>query len=144
MTVIKDSGLLGLVKEELEANLREIEVKLEIYADDFDKGEANLEACCHSVHQIGGVCRLVGMPAAAMLADEMEAMMKTLGKKEGAIKEACLDGCPVLCKAEPIGAPRAGWTRSILPCWRGSEDTPPLRVLWAEVEWQGFSSLFSR
>lgn len=92
MTVIKDSGLLGLVKEELEANLREIEVKLEIYADDFDKGEANLETCCHSVHQIGGVCRLVGMPAAAMLADEMEAMMKTLGKKEGAIKEACLEG----------------------------------------------------
>lgn len=92
MAIIKDSSLLGLVKGELEASLQEIEVKLEIYADEPDKGEANLETCHHNFHQIGGVCRVVGMPAASMLADEMEAMMEILDKKEDAIKEEYLQG----------------------------------------------------
>ncbi len=92
MATIKDSGLLGLVKEELEANLKEIETKLEIYADEPDKGGQHLEACQHNFHQIAGVCRVVGMPAASMLADEMEAMMQVLAKQVDNGQEAYLEG----------------------------------------------------
>jgi len=92
MTTIKDSGLLGLVKEEMDVSLQEIEEKLEKFMDSPEHGEQLLKSCCSHLHQIGGVCRVVGMPAASMLVDEMEEITKNISMKDDITRELFLEG----------------------------------------------------
>jgi len=92
MTTLKDSGLLGLVKDEMDLSLQEIEVKLEEFMDDPEQGQPQLKICNHNLHQIGGVCRVVGMPSASMLVDEMEEITKNISKKDEVTQEAHLEG----------------------------------------------------
>ena len=91
MTTIKNSGLLGLVKEEMEVSLQEIEEKLEEFVDNPEHGQQQIKICCHNLHQIGGVCRVVGMPAATMLVDEMEEITKNISMKDENTRELHLE-----------------------------------------------------
>ena len=92
MTTLKNSGLLGLVKEEMEVSLKEIEEKLEEYVDNPEHSQQQIKICCHNLHQIGGVCRVVGMPSASMLVDEMEEITNNISMKDETTRDLYLEG----------------------------------------------------
>ena len=90
MAILRDSSLLVLVKEEMESSLNEIELKLELYIDNPEQDDAHLEICKNNLHQIGGVCQMVGMPGAFLLVEEMEELIKALSMKDELGKEEFL------------------------------------------------------
>ncbi|MFZ5755800.1 MAG: hypothetical protein ACOY3X_02730 [Pseudomonadota bacterium] len=71
MVAIQRATSLNLVKEELDATLRQAETGLEAFVSDTANGAA-LESCIEAFHQVWGVLKILEVPGAADLAQELE------------------------------------------------------------------------
>lgn len=71
MVAIQRATSLNLVKEELDATLKQAESGLEAFVDDTGNGAA-LESCIEAFHQVWGVLRILELPGSADLAHELE------------------------------------------------------------------------
>lgn len=71
MVAITNTTSLTFLKDEIEATLSQAENALEAFADDKAR-DGELSKCSDSFHQIRGVFQMLELPAAALLAEEME------------------------------------------------------------------------
>lgn len=87
MVAIQRTSSLNLVKDELDATLKQAEAGLEAYIDD-PAGGARLDECLECFHQVWGVLRVLELPGAPELALELEHITRVV-KESG---EAARDG----------------------------------------------------
>ena len=71
MVAITNTTSLTFLKDEIDATLSQAESTLEAFADDGADGK-DLGKCAASFHQVRGVFQMLELPAAALLAEEME------------------------------------------------------------------------
>lgn len=83
MAAINNATSINLVKDEIDVTLTQTEASLEAFVDDPNQS-SHLEKAIFHFHQIKGVCILLELPAAEMLADEMEALSVLIGEKADA------------------------------------------------------------
>ena len=95
MINVQNVALLSLVKGELESTIQQVEERLEIFADDRED-QSHIDFCIKTFHQVKGVCQLVGLPAAVLLASEQEKVAKLIvARKDAGVDEVLT----VLCSA---------------------------------------------
>lgn len=95
MNQVIDFSTLTWVKKELDETLREARQALEAHVEN-PQDEAQLEALATRLHQVYGTLQMVELYGAALLAEEMEQVARTLA--DGSINQRD-DACEVLMRA---------------------------------------------
>lgn len=73
MVTIEGTASLNLVKEQLDESLSVAESNLEHYAEE-PENDVRLKHCLEQLTQLKGVFRLIELPGAALLVEEMVAL----------------------------------------------------------------------
>lgn len=94
MVAIQRAASLSLVKDELDATLKQSEASLEAFVEE-PGNVGKLEDCIECFHQVWGVLRILELPGASELAQELEAVacrIKELDGKGQDVPVAALGG----------------------------------------------------
>lgn len=86
MVAIQRATSLNFVKEELDATLRQAEVALEGFVDD-PSATAHLDNCIEAFYQVGGVLRMLELPGAGELAQELEQVTRQIRDQGGQARD---------------------------------------------------------
>lgn len=86
MVAITNAVSLTFLKEELENTLNTAGGRLEAFLPETDPAKrAEIAAACLDIfHQVNGICRMLELPAAGMMVEEMELAVQDLGKSQDA------------------------------------------------------------
>ena len=82
MVTIEGTASLNLVKEQLDESLSVAESSLEHFAEEPDN-DSRLKHCIEQFSQLKGVFKLINLPGAAMLVEEMEGLGNVILAKTG-------------------------------------------------------------
>lgn len=82
MVTIEGTASLNLVKEQLDESLSVAESSLEHYAEEPDN-DSRLKHCIEQFSQLKGVFKLINLPGAAMLVEEMEGLGNVILARSG-------------------------------------------------------------
>lgn len=77
MVAIQRAASLNLVKEELDATLKQAEAGLEAFVENPGNATA-MQSCVEAFHQVWGVLRILEVPGAADLAQELEVIARMI------------------------------------------------------------------
>lgn len=78
MVAITNTASLTFLKEEIDSTLHEAEKHLEAYAGDESLDE-QLNLCVEAFHQLRGIFQVLELPAATLMAEEMELVAQSTG-----------------------------------------------------------------
>jgi hypothetical protein len=78
MVAITNAVSLTFLKDELENTLNMAGTRLEQFPQPDANREDIISTCQQAFHQVHGICRMLDLPAASMLAEEMELMVQEL------------------------------------------------------------------
>ncbi len=96
MVAITNTTSLTLLKDEIDATLSQAETSLEAWVEDQSRENA-LEECASAFHQIKGICQMLELPAASLMAEEMELIASDIsGRDDGTARTAALGNAIVL------------------------------------------------
>lgn len=77
MVAITNTTSLTFLKDELDSTLSQAEAALEAFVDEPSRN-AELQACSEAFRQVRGICQMLELPAAALMAEEMELVAGTI------------------------------------------------------------------
>src|SRR5690606_23432954 len=70
---------LTFLKDELDATLSQAESALEVFSEDTSRS-GELKVCAEAFHQVRGICQILELPAAALMAEEMELVAEAISR----------------------------------------------------------------
>lgn len=79
MVAITNTTSLTFLKDELDATLSQAESALEVFSEDTSRS-GELKVCAEAFHQVRGICQILELPAAALMAEEMELVAEAIGR----------------------------------------------------------------
>jgi hypothetical protein len=79
MVAITNTTSLTFLKDELDATLSQAESALEVFSEDTSRS-GELKVCAEAFHQVRGICQMLELPAAALMAEEMELVAEAIGR----------------------------------------------------------------
>lgn len=84
MVAITNAVSLTFLKDELENTLNTAAARLESFLQETeqDKRDESVSACLQIFHQVNGICHMLELPAAGMMAEEMELAVQDLGRSK--------------------------------------------------------------
>lgn len=84
MVAITNAVSLTFLKEELENTLNTAGTRLESFLQEAEqeKRDEIVAACLDVFHQVNGICHMLELPAAGMMAEEMELAVQDLGRSQ--------------------------------------------------------------
>src|SRR5690606_39363546 len=77
MVAITNTTSLTFLKEEIDNSLNEAEKHLEAYAANPSL-DASINACVEAFHQLRGIFQMLELPAATLMAEEMELVAQSI------------------------------------------------------------------
>ena len=96
MVAITNATSLTLLKDEIDATLSQAESSLEAWAEDSSR-DGELQECARAFHQVRGICQMLELPAASLMAEEMELVAGDIaGRSDSTARTAALGNAIVL------------------------------------------------